>query len=85
MSTHCVDKKNPKLGYYQISQTADQVRWVWRETAKGIAYEEHGPWFSSAVEAYRDAASDWDDNGDGSNKRLSGQLRAAATRAEKIA
>lgn len=85
MTVHYVDKANPDLGSYEIvpDNTGDYFRWQWREVAKGIEYRDCGHWEPSVADAYLDAADDWENNGNSSNRRLSGQLRAAATRAEK--
>lgn len=85
MASHFVDKANPDLGYYQVFKGVLGARWQWTETAKGVRYEETGDWCSTVAAAFRAAADDWESNGNSSNRRLAGQLRAAATRAEKEA
>ena len=83
MTAHYVNKEDPERGFYEVYTGPEGSRWQWSETTKDDSYEDFGPWRTSVSDAYRDAADDWESNGDNSNKRLSGQLRAAATRAEK--
>lgn len=83
MTNHYVDKTAPNLGYYRFELNENGARWVWTEMAKGVTHEDDGPWVGSLAEAYRNAADDWESNGNSANRRLAGQLRAAATRAEK--
>jgi hypothetical protein len=83
MSEHFVDKTKPSLGYYHIETGEEGSRWLWNETAGGVQYQDAGHWFATVADAYRDAADDWESNGNSANRRLSGQLRAAATRTEK--
>ncbi len=83
MTRHYVDKTAPDLGYYEVFSGLLGYRWQWREVAKGVEYLDCGEWREKASQAYRDAADDWESNGNSSNRRLGGQLRAAATRAEK--
>jgi len=83
LGLHYVDKAAPDLGFYEVFVHPTMgARWHWTEVAKGIKYEDQGPFFATKGEAYRDAADDWESNGNSSNRRLSGQLRAAATRAD---
>jgi hypothetical protein len=83
MSRYYVDKSEPESGYYEILPSEGGHIWRWREVAKGKEYIDDSRPFPSEAEAYRDAASDWEENGNSSNRRLGGILRAAATRAEK--
>lgn len=83
MTRHYVDKEQHGLGYYEIFTGDLGSRWHWFEVAKGVEYKDCGQWQPSVADAYRDAAEDWQANGNSANRRLSGQLRAAATRAEK--
>ena len=83
MTMHFVDKGEPQLGHYSILESEQGARWQWVETAKGILYEDHGVWCATVADAYRDAAADWEENGGSSNRRLAGQLRAAAKREDK--
>lgn len=85
MTNHYVDKANPDAGFYTIIVSPIGAQWQWTEVAKGVEYHESGPWVATEAQAYRDAADDWESNGNSENKRLSGQLRAAATRLEKKA
>ena len=80
---HYVNKARPNEGHYCVIEGDQGARWEWTETAKGMKYEDAGHWLGTVAEAYRDAADDWETNGNSANKRLSGQLRAAATRAER--
>ncbi|SDH38330.1 hypothetical protein [Microbacterium sp. 77mftsu3.1] len=69
---------DPTSGYYEIvSNREGQHRWVWRE---GGQTEDTGTWVDDLPAALREAAQDWDDNGEGG--RLSATLRIAARRAE---
>jgi len=83
MTTYYADKSRHDLGGYTIYQGAEGFRWGWEEIAKGEIHQDHGRWHETAAEALRDAADDWENNGNSSNRRLGGTLRAAATRAEK--
>jgi hypothetical protein len=84
MTAHFVDKANPHLGYYEILTGPEGSRWRWIEILEdGTEYKDCGPWRATVSAAYRDAAYDWEENGNSSNRRLAGQLRAAATRSEK--
>jgi len=84
MTVHYLDKANPDLGSYEVSRGPDGYRWTWCETAKGQFYKDHGEWWPTEAAAYRDAANDWEYNGNRTS-RLAAQLRAAATRSEKKA
>ena len=83
MTTYYVDKAEPSLGGYTVFRGRDGFRWTWEEVAKGETFRDDSRWFDTAAEALRDAAEDWESNGNSSNRRLGGVLRAAATRAEK--
>lgn len=83
MTKHYVNKDDPTGGYYEIFTGELGSRWHWVETAEGVEYKDCGRWQFTAADAYRDAASDWEQNGNSANLRLAGQLRAAATRSEK--
>jgi len=83
MGRFYVDRRKPDKGSYEVFEGAEGARWCWVEVAQGTRYEDFGPWFDSTADAYRDAAYDWELNGDGSDKRLSGLLKAAATRAAR--
>lgn len=84
MSKHYVDKRFPELGYYEVFTGPAGSRWKWSEIDRhGQEHQDCGQWETTAAAAYRDAARDWEDNGNSATKRLPGQLRAAATRAEK--
>ena len=85
MSKHYVDKSQPNLGAYEVLAGPNGWYWQWREVAKGREYIDDGSPYATAADAYRDAARDWESNGNSANRRLAGQLRAAATRAEKSA
>lgn len=84
MTTIYLNKDEPERGSYEVTGPPNGPwRWTWRETAKGVPYAESGPWFNSPADAWRDAADDWDNNGSGADRRYSGRLRAAATKASK--
>lgn len=83
MTAHYLNKQQPLLGSYEVYGGSEGFRWTWRETAKDVAYVEHGIWRASASDAWRDAADDWEDNGDARDKRFAGRMRATATRLEK--
>lgn len=83
MSRHYVDKKQPELGSYEVLRHEGGWIWRWREVSKGVEYIDDGMPHRSEAEALRDAAWDWEHNGNSANRRLSGQLRAAATRVDK--
>lgn len=86
MTKYYVDKSDPDKGYYEIHEVPGKgFRWFYLEVALGVPYPGQGPFWDTEAEAYTDAADDWEDNGNSSNKRLSGHLRAAATRANKKA
>ena len=82
MTKHYVNKDDPTGGYYEIFTGELGSRWHWVETAEGVEYKDYGQWSQTPAAAYRDAANDWEANGNPSNRRLGGQLRAAATRSE---
>ena len=75
-----VDKKEPHRGFYEIEEQDGQYRYHWSETARGVEYNDYGSWSDTRELALLEAADDWDDNGDGSNRRLSGMLSALAKR-----
>lgn len=83
MTRHYVDKARPDLGYFEVFSGQGGFLWRWREVANGVEYTDNGQVFPTKAEAYRDAADDWEQNGNSANRRLGGQLRAAATRAER--
>lgn len=82
MSVLRVDKDDASFGYYQIFTGPEGSRWQFFE---GDESSDVGEWRPTVAAAYRDAAADWESNGNSSNRRLAGHLRAAATRAEKHA
>ena len=83
MTRHYVDKTQPEMGSYEILSGPEGAFWQWREVANGVEYDEDGRLWPTVPEALRDAADDWEKNGNGANRRLGRQLRAAATRAER--
>jgi hypothetical protein len=84
MSKHYVDKKSPDRGHYEVFTGPEGSRWHWSELDRdGRLCEDFGPWSPTPAEAYRHAADDWETNGSSANRRLAGQLRAAAAREEK--
>lgn len=85
MSAYYVDKKHPERGYYQFWQHSKtgEWRWSWTEGSSDEVSEEVSEWFSHLVWAMRNAALDWESNGDGSNPRLAGMLRGLAAKVEK--
>lgn len=83
MSTYYADKSRHDLGGYTIYHGPEGYRWRWEEVANGETHRDNGKWRETAAEALRDAADDWESNGNSSNRRLGGTLRAAATRVEK--
>lgn len=82
---YLADKSQPSLGFYSIYSGPQGFRWGWEEIAKDEIHTDHGKWRDTEAEAFRDAADDWESNGNSSNRRLAGSLRAAATRAERSA
>lgn len=83
MSTYYVDKSQRGLGGYTIFHGPEGYRWGWEEVARGEVHRDYGKWRDTRAEALRDAADDWESNGNSSNRRLGGTLRAAATRSEQ--
>jgi hypothetical protein len=72
---------NTALEGYAIEKNAEgQYRWNWTES--GDDEGSIGDWQDSPVKALREAAEDWDTNGDGSRNYAS-VLRGAATRLSK--
>lgn len=84
MSKHYVDKEAPELGSYEVFSGPAGSRWQWSEIDRdGQEHRDSGQWLPTVAAAYQDAADDWETNGNSANRRLAGQLRAAATREEK--
>jgi|GEM_PF-5408949 len=69
------DYRKDGKGYY-IEHGFSGFRWSYTEAGE----TDRGPWWQLESHALRDAADDWDDNGEG--YRVSATLRAVATRLE---
>lgn len=85
MSAYYIDHDNPDLGCYEFWQHSKtrEWRWSWTEFVEGEAHVETSEWFSSLSWAMRNAAVDWEQNGNSSNRRFAGMLRGLAMKAEK--
>lgn len=85
MTAYYIDKEAPDLGSYEFFQHSRtrEWQWTWREVAKGVEYTDDSTWFGSLAEAMRDAANDWESNGNSSNRRFAGMLRGLAAKEEK--
>lgn len=66
---------------YVIEQVGEKYRWAWHE--RDITDRERHT-YPTIAEALREAADDWEMNGE-SNSRRAAILKAAATREEKKA
>jgi hypothetical protein len=64
---------------YVIQANVLGFRWVWKEPGE---VDEFGDFLPTEAEALRDAAADWDSNGNIGDKR-GATMKAVATRLEK--